>query len=88
MEVFTKSISLGLHISREHGGGMCLPDVVSNVDPNFICGFTMYQKRRKVIWNIWLEKDQEVVKVCKKIVHLMMIPGQIIEILQRNGDEI
>jgi len=40
MEVFTKSISLGLHISREHGGGMCLPDVVSNVDPNFICGFS------------------------------------------------
>jgi len=37
---FTTSISLGMHISREHGGGICLPDVDFNFDPDFICGFT------------------------------------------------
>jgi len=35
---FTKSISLGQHISREHNEGICLPDVGFNFDPDFICG--------------------------------------------------
>jgi len=42
---FTNSLSLGVHISREHiswehGEGICLPDVDFNFDPNFICGVT------------------------------------------------
>jgi len=39
-KVFSTSISLGMHISREHSGGICLPDVDFNFDPNFICGIT------------------------------------------------
>jgi len=36
---FSNSISLGVHISREHSLGVCLPDVDFNFDLDFICGF-------------------------------------------------
>jgi len=37
---FSTSISLGMHILREHSGGICLPDVDFNFDPDFICAIT------------------------------------------------
>jgi len=39
-KVFSTSISLGMHILREHSGGICLPDVDFNFDPDFICAIT------------------------------------------------
>jgi len=37
--IFTNSIRLGVNISKEHSGGICLLDVDFNFDLDFICGF-------------------------------------------------
>jgi len=37
---FSKSSSLGQHISREHNEGICLPGFDFSFDPDYICGLT------------------------------------------------
>jgi len=46
-------------------------------------GLEMFQKRRIVIWMIWLKTNRKLVIIWKKDVHLKMILGQIIEILTK-----